>query len=397
MWVPTIEDEIVQAITSGSLVESPTFDAKRELPTSGKSKELAKDVAAMATDGGTLLYGIAEDATGRPTILSPFPLVGAAERVASIVRSGISEPPEIFVHIIPAAADPTVGYLVVSVPASPRAPHMVTIDKDFRYYGRGANGNIILTEGEIARLYERRKRWEIDQSALLDDLVRQAPVADHTNFSYLHLLIQPIGTGEDILERARKTESEHDFLNRLLAGTLQLSVFPPSSFDPDFQERVLWYRQPDGWEAFLDDDPRHTAQRDPSNILDLRVNLNGSGYLFCGRLAERHDTNLLFFEQILAGLTSRCLWFFGQLYKQANYLGPVDLGLAATGLKEAIPYSATRMSIFGAHFRQFERTEYRRVERVFATSLETSTHEVVKRLVMPLINAFTQGNYDPFK
>src|SRR6266540_5238727 len=167
MWIPKTEDEIVQAITLGSLVESPTFDAKREIPASGKSKDLAKDVAAMATDGGTLLYGIAEDVTGRPTVPAPFPLVGVAERVASIVRSGISEPPEIFVLTIPTAADSTVGYLVVSVPPSPRAPHMVTIDKDFRYYGRGANGNVILTEGEIARLYERRKRWETDQNAIL--------------------------------------------------------------------------------------------------------------------------------------------------------------------------------------------------------------------------------------
>ena len=55
MWIPKTEDEIVQAITLGSLVESPTFDAKREIPASGKSKDLAKDVAAMATDGGTLL------------------------------------------------------------------------------------------------------------------------------------------------------------------------------------------------------------------------------------------------------------------------------------------------------------------------------------------------------
>lgn len=397
MWIPKTEDEIVQAISSGSLVESPTFDAKRELPASGKSKDLAKDVAAMATDGGTLLYGIAEDGTGRPTIPAPFPLDGIAERVASIVRSGISEPPEIFVLTIPTAADSTVGYLVVSVPPSSRAPHMVTIDKDFRYYGRGANGNVVLTEGEIARLYERRKRWETDQDAILNDLVRQAPVATHDNFSYLHLLVQPIGTGEDLLQRGRKTLSEPDFLNTLLSSTLQLSVFPPSRFDPDFTERVLWYRQPDGWEAFLKDDPRFVEQRDPSNILDIRVNFNGSGYLFCGRLAERHESNLLFFEQILAGLTSRCLWFFGQLYKQANYLGPVDIGFAATGLKGAIPCSATRMAIFGAHFRLFERTEYRRVERVFASSLETNTRDMVKQLVMPLINAFTQGNYDPFK
>ncbi len=61
MWVPTTEQEILAAIASGDTEETPSFDAKQALPAKGKSKDLAKDVAAMSADGGTLLYGIAED------------------------------------------------------------------------------------------------------------------------------------------------------------------------------------------------------------------------------------------------------------------------------------------------------------------------------------------------
>lgn len=64
MWIPTDANELEGLITSGRLDESSVLDFKRELP--ANTKELAKDVAAMANDGGTLVFGIGEDATGRP-------------------------------------------------------------------------------------------------------------------------------------------------------------------------------------------------------------------------------------------------------------------------------------------------------------------------------------------
>jgi hypothetical protein len=65
------------------------------LPSAKKNADLATDVAAMTVDGGILLYGIREDSDGRPTIPSPIPLAGAAERVDQIVSSSISEAPYI--------------------------------------------------------------------------------------------------------------------------------------------------------------------------------------------------------------------------------------------------------------------------------------------------------------
>ena len=45
----------------GELVETASFDAKSQLPAKGKFIDLAVDVAAMTSDGGTLLYGVAEN------------------------------------------------------------------------------------------------------------------------------------------------------------------------------------------------------------------------------------------------------------------------------------------------------------------------------------------------
>ncbi len=69
MWIPKSEQDIEQAIAAGTLIETLTFDAKA-LP--GKSKDIAKDIAAMTVDGGVILYGVAEDENKRLTKLAPF-------------------------------------------------------------------------------------------------------------------------------------------------------------------------------------------------------------------------------------------------------------------------------------------------------------------------------------
>lgn len=106
MWVPTEASEIERAATAGELPETPSFDAKETLPTSGKNADLAVDVAAMTTDGGVLLYGVAEDEHGRPTVPRPMELAGTAERVGQIVASSISEVPTLMSASTPARTIP---------------------------------------------------------------------------------------------------------------------------------------------------------------------------------------------------------------------------------------------------------------------------------------------------
>jgi hypothetical protein len=68
------------------LVETASFNAKSQLPAKGKSIDLAVDVAAMTSDGGTLLYGVGEDEDRRLTVPQPFRLADARERVDQICR-----------------------------------------------------------------------------------------------------------------------------------------------------------------------------------------------------------------------------------------------------------------------------------------------------------------------
>ena len=226
MWIPKTEEEIVEVVTSGSLEESAVFDAKRELPAKNKNLEIAKDIAAMATDGGVLIYGIAEDEDRRPTGPNPIPLAGQPERISVIVQTSIAEAPRIVISTIPTADDPSVGYLVVVVPASERAPHMVVAREDNRFYGRTATGNTVLTEAQVARLYERRHQWEVDGEALLAQEIERAPLSPRVGFGYLHLIAQPVSHREGFLDSALRDDQKiQGVLHELVALVREPTVF----------------------------------------------------------------------------------------------------------------------------------------------------------------------------
>jgi hypothetical protein len=397
VWIPESEREILAAIEAGDLAETATFDAKVALPAQGKSRNLAIDVAAMASDGGTLLYGIGEDDHGRPTIPKPIELAGAAERVSQIVRTCISEPPTIEVREIPSADDPSVGYLVVAVPSSPQAPHMVTVGGDNRYYGRSATGNARLTEGEVARLYERRRRWEVDREALLNGAIARYSIDRNEDFAYLYLVARPVVPDEDLLDRAKGDQYIATFLNGLFSVAASEEVFPRScgkGYSPDLGDNNSFDRRSDGWATSRGLVEDWTS---PGRVLDFEITLDGGGHLFCGRAAQRaRNGNLLVLENLVAGLTARFLSVLGGLYAAGSYLGPVDVGVAVTGLQDAVSSTMSQNIVFGQSLFPYDRDEYRRTERFSASTLTNSPRHAAHRLVLPLTRAITGERYDPF-
>jgi hypothetical protein len=393
MWVPKSEQDILSAIDAGDLIETATFDAKASLPAKSKSKELAKDVAAMATDGGSLLYGLGEDENDRLTVPQPFELAGARERVDQIVRTSISEPPTIEVHTIPTDDDPNLGYLVIVVPPSPRAPHMVTVDKDNRYYGRSATGNNRLTEGEVARLYERRQQWGVDRDAILEEAIELAPIPSHEDFAYLHVVARPVVPNEDLFDKARGEQHPAQFLGGLISGASSAQVVP-TAYSPDFSGSHSHVRRADGWAASWGLGIEWDEREDPARVLDLEVALDGSGRLFCGRAAHRYKQHLLFFEPLVADLTTKFLAIMGELYAAEAYLGAVDVGVAVTGLRGGVSYLLRDNPYIERT--PYNKDSYRRTERVSAFALSSDPRQAARKLVLPLLRAITREDYDPF-
>ncbi|MEU7863346.1 ATP-binding protein [Nonomuraea sp. NPDC049141] len=154
-------------------------------------------MASFAIDSGTLIYGVAEDKVNRTFTLAPQPLNGLAEKLEQIGRSTLIDPPlNILTEEIPSDADPTHGYLVVHIPASPAAPHMV----DGRYYGRGDKTKYVLSDPEVVRLHESRRSADRDALALLQHEIDNDPIpADQRTLAHLFLIAQPVAGRRDML------------------------------------------------------------------------------------------------------------------------------------------------------------------------------------------------------
>ena len=89
-WRPTTLQELDTAINNGLIEENHFLDFKRELqPGQSANKDIARDIAAFAIDGGLILIGIDE---GPPVLINPIPLNGLAERVEQIGLMAVTEP-----------------------------------------------------------------------------------------------------------------------------------------------------------------------------------------------------------------------------------------------------------------------------------------------------------------
>jgi hypothetical protein len=91
MWIPKSCADLIAALTD--LQESSTIEFKREFPVPGRNEDLAVDIAAMTTDGGTIIYGLAENRETGVLTPNPIPLHGLKERITNVVRSSISGDP----------------------------------------------------------------------------------------------------------------------------------------------------------------------------------------------------------------------------------------------------------------------------------------------------------------
>jgi hypothetical protein len=122
--------------------------------------------------------------------------------------------------------------------------------------------------------------------------------------------------------------------------------------------------------------------------------MDGSGRFFCGRAAQRYDGRLLVFEPLLADSTVKYLSIMGRLYEAGGYLGPVDVGMAVTGLRGGESYHL-RDNIWPDRT-PYNKDGYRRTGRFPASQLASDPRGAARGLVLPLLRATTRDSYDPF-
>jgi hypothetical protein len=172
----------LKAFLEQQVGEGLTLDYKRELTDSPRNRgELCRDVSALANSwGGTIVYGVDEQGSDRTPVLPPH---GTARRLsnqaveewaAQVLRDGVQPRIEVEMGTFAMQETPDKCLLVVRTPASPLAPHMVTLKGDNRYYGRfyrrSNYENRIAEEYEVREMLERARRLYL---GVEEDLARR--------------------------------------------------------------------------------------------------------------------------------------------------------------------------------------------------------------------------------
>lgn len=335
MWVPDSTEQFEAKVRSGELFEHSGFEVKRQPVSSFK---MARAIAGLAAGGGLFVLGVDEDDDKRLTVPSPIALAGAAERIDNIVRDGIREVPAIRIQALPLADDPGRGYLVVVVPASPRAPHMVILDEDNRFYERSARSTVPMDEHKVALYYERRARQHVDRDRLLDATVAWHQPEPDPLHAELHAFARPAHLDHQLWAQAASAMANRDALAAALGEAARDSPLSLDGFAPDLKSTAheryggtayRWKREgtSERYAAQGDLRERHVA-------LLCEIEETGEARLFFNRVGERFTpSNVqpaeeglhLWLDMALGTLTSFVV-MVGELYRRAPYHGPVDLG-----------------------------------------------------------------------
>ena len=114
----------------------------------------------FAVDGGVIIFGVDEREDGTFE-MAPHDMDGWREWIDQIALHSVE--PSVRVTTSALRQDGGDGCLVVVVPPSTRAPHMV----DGRYWRRSDNTNVALRDSEARELWQRNLQRRIDAEALI--------------------------------------------------------------------------------------------------------------------------------------------------------------------------------------------------------------------------------------
>lgn len=381
-WVPDTEAALDEAATAGLLVESHYLDLKATIP-SGKAKnlELARDLASFAIDGGALLIGLAERGEAPPK-LDPVELAGLAERVEQIARSLPDPPIPVTCTAIPAADEPGRGYLLVEIPATGTAPHMV----DGAYMGRGDKTKIRLSDPEVLRLHQDRARTQDQGVRLLDAYVARDPISvEESQQAHAFIIAAPVRPRPEMLLNARPNGDWQQMLNQLLSHTVDpVADRTGGGYSPNLTYLSEYARRADGAAVTYCLTPSrepvrwHEGRPPSEDVLELEVTDDGAVRVMTTRLGDKgNGDDQVVFASILPHLTRRTIGIAAAVADLTGYLGPWMLGVAATNLAGKPAHeSRFHRATFGA-----DHGEYRKHTEASAAELRQTPGAVTYRLV----------------
>jgi hypothetical protein len=384
LWIPTTEDELRSALAGRVLIEGHHVDFKAMIGAGDKSNaNLAIDLASFAVDSGVVVVGV--DESSDPATSAPIALSGLKERVDQVGRSRVDPPLIVTCSEIPAAGKPGKGYLVISVPASPMAPHMV----DGIYRGRGDTTNIRLSDAEVRRIRDQRRQGEFDIRAILQAEVQRDPISgEGRKNGHLFVVAEPVFAEAEML-----LPIVHDKWRQWLPTTFRNN--PPRltyEWNPDISSALQVVRTPLGWAMRSWEGDRGAAVQKPEGAaLELQVNENGGLRLFSGRATEvfRDDGVVSVFESLVFGFVWRMTDWARTVADQTGFVGNWRFGVALTRIAGART-SAIAPGAFRSNSMPFEDDRYEAWTEATYAELVNDPDHVVENLVGRLNRALSQ-------
>lgn len=394
-WQLSSEADLHAALDRGLVTESHYLDAKRQLPTtSGGNRELARDLASFAIDGGTLIVGLAEDKTAGTFVLAAQPLAGAEEHVEQVARDIPDPPMAVMTRRVPTASDPERGYLLVHVPPSPVGPHMV----DHRYLGRGDKTRHYLPDPEVRRLHERRRSAESDGFALLRAEFDRDPVpAGRREQAHLFLLAEPALPQPQPQMLLQLTSGQRwnwqvsEFLARATSREATQAMAGVGGFRPDLDDASNGARRPSGAARAshrLRPDRTISDDTDEEELVELEVHEDGGLRIFMGRFSDRmEDGERVLFDSAAVLYVRRLLVLVRAAAEQSGYFGNWTLAVGGTGLGGCRSFLLRQRWTSGPADPRYTDDTYQQVTATTYPELVNDPARVTERLLGRLLRA----------
>jgi hypothetical protein len=362
-------------------------DLKRELPTHKRTlnTELAQDLASLAVDSGLLVIGI-EDHDSHAGKVCGVELARLADRVDQVARDKVHPSLVVRSQEVPDPARPGWGCLLVHVPRSPEAPHMV----DYIYYGRGDRANIKLSDEQVRAIIEDRRRSRIDALAELRQMADDDPMsADTRQHGHLYLLAQPEANTPEVLVGLLTRPDVASVVHEIIEQVVQERG---TRLEPDVRQLPSSSRRAEGWAltSYFPED----GIRSEVTLVELEIREDGGVRLTCGRGTDSLPTQpfeppgrpsiyvlpalVLGFAHSLAALAGR----LGDAY--AAYQGQWRLGIRVDRLNGAVPADYLQ-GFLNRPGNSYSRHEYEKVTSATTEELINAPHAVAERLVAPLL------------
>jgi hypothetical protein len=399
-WTPSSEADLDAAIRQGLLEETHYLDIKREISSGkGANKELARDLASFAVDGGTYIVGIDEDKQTHSVQLSPQPLAGLAERIEQVARMIPDPPLAVLCRSIPSNRVSSAGYLIVHIPPSGSAPHMV----DHKYLGRGDKTKQYLSDPEVRRLHDLRRATEQDGLTRLQHQFDRDPVpASIRKQAHLFLVAEPTaGRPGMLLDLVHGPQRQHrlkEFTHHAESAEIikvlqaaQVGGFSPSlSYATEFALRSTGVALSSRLAA--DRTPSAAGSQFDEDIVEFEIDEDGGLRIFMGRLSDGRSDRFAdpaggrqqVFPSALIMYARQFIALTRAAAEHAGYLGTWVLAAGATGI-QGLPVRDYVLQ--GDPSPHYDAADYRRATTASYAELLHQPGTVTERLIGRLVRA----------